>query len=85
MFEKIRTAYTLTRQFLKDAARGYEPAVATQVAAASLTLLAGLGLTVAELSTRVDAVLAFLAVTAPLAAGVVTRTKVTPLAKSAGT
>lgn len=82
MFEKIRRGVAATVQFVRDAARGYEPAVASQVVAAVFTLAAGLGLAVGDLPAKADAVLAFLAVTAPMVAGVVTRQRVTPLAKT---
>ncbi len=67
---------------LREIAAGYEPALVASIVAAVFTLSAGLGISLANYSAQVDAILAFLAFAAPLAAGRYVRAKVTPLAKT---
>jgi uncharacterized membrane protein YphA (DoxX/SURF4 family) len=65
--------------YIRSAAAGYEPVVAAQVVAAVFSLLAGLGIAVADWSDKADAVLAFVGVVAPLIAGAYSRSKVSPV------
>lgn len=66
--------------FIRRAAAGYEPVVAAQFVAAAFTLAAGLGLAVGDLPEKVNALLAFVGVVAPIIAGAYSRQKVTPVA-----
>ncbi len=64
--------------FIRRAAAGYEPVVASQIVAAFFTLCAGLGIVVGDLPNKVNAVLAFAGVVLPMIAGAYARQKVTP-------
>lgn len=61
---------------------GYEPVAVASVATAVFVLLAGLGIAVGDLPDKVNAVLAFLAVMAPMLSGWLARMRVTPTGKA---
>lgn len=64
---------------IRAAAAGYEPALASSILAAGLTLAAGLGLVVGDFPEKANAILTFIAFLAPIVAGAYTRSKVIPV------
>ena len=65
---------------IRRAAAGYEPVLVASIVGAVVALLAGVGIPqVTNYSDQVNAVLTFLAFIAPIVAGGVARSKVTPV------